>query len=124
MKLFLMGLESKDELIILATRIEQRGHEVVNTDMLAKLLRNHETISQSVLFESSLEKLKEANLIVCFGKSMLPQEAFMLGYSAVRQDTRIILLNTSLTGITLSHVYARSCNSLDDAMRVLSLYGV
>ncbi len=124
MQIFLMGLESSENLINLATRITQRGHEVINADMIGRILRNREEVPDSVLFESSLEKLKKAELVVFFGAAIRPLEGFLLGYGAARKGPKIVVLGKLLDGITLGHVYTRSCSSIDEALRILSLYGV
>ena len=125
MNIFLLGSTPTQDILALATRITQRGHEVVNAKIIGSLLRDKEAIPPSVLFEAQLHELKRSELVVFFGDAMSSTDSFLLGYAAgEKMKKKLVVFDTSLEGITFSQVYVRVGKTVDEAMRTLSLYGV
>ncbi|PJE63392.1 hypothetical protein COU89_03610 [Candidatus Roizmanbacteria bacterium CG10_big_fil_rev_8_21_14_0_10_45_7] len=125
MNIFLLGSNPISDILALATRITQRGHEVVNAKLIGRLLRDKEAIPASVVFEAQLHELKRSDLVVFFGDTMSTTDSFLLGYAAgEKMKKKLVVLHSSLAGVTFSQVYVRAGKTVDGAMRTLSLYGV
>ncbi|MCR4326571.1 MAG: hypothetical protein NUV52_02870 [Candidatus Roizmanbacteria bacterium] len=125
MNIFLLGSNPPQDILALATRITQRGHEVMNAKLIGRLLRDNEAIPPSVLFEAQLHELKHSDLVVFFGDTMTSADSFLLGYAAgEKMKKKLVVFDLSLEGITFSQVYVRAGKTVDEVMRTLSLYGV